>query len=119
MEFLAQYLTLRHAAAHPEILGSNTAKTFERLGQAKCLTETQAQDLKEATHIWLRFHGFLRLTIGDAPKNDDDLTEGLKATLAKVMQVKDYAELKIKLDQTADGVIRHYQALLDKDRLLS
>lgn len=119
VEFLAQYLTLRHAAAHPEILGANTATTFERLGQAKCLTENQAQDLRNAACTWLRLHSFLRLTIGDAPKSDDDLTEGLKATLAKALQVKDYAELKIKLDQTANTVIRYYQAFLDKDLPLS
>ncbi|MGE4014140.1 MAG: bifunctional [glutamine synthetase] adenylyltransferase/[glutamine synthetase]-adenylyl-L-tyrosine phosphorylase, partial [Alphaproteobacteria bacterium] len=51
-EFIAQYLQLRDAARHPEVLSTNTAEAFERLGAAASLPVKSATVLAESARLW-------------------------------------------------------------------
>ncbi|HEX9792170.1 MAG TPA: bifunctional [glutamine synthetase] adenylyltransferase/[glutamine synthetase]-adenylyl-L-tyrosine phosphorylase [Kiloniellales bacterium] len=100
LEFLAQYLLLRHAEAHPEILDGATEAAFAKLGKAKLLGSSLAQRLIEATRLFRQIQGLLRLTA--APAFDADSgTEGLKASLARAAGMPDFAALRDKMVNTA------------------
>jgi glutamate-ammonia-ligase adenylyltransferase len=62
VEFIAQYLMLRHAAEHPEILSSDAAATLRAAARAGLLDGGIADDLCKALSLWRRIQGFLRLT---------------------------------------------------------
>jgi glutamate-ammonia-ligase adenylyltransferase len=62
VEFIAQYLMLRHASDHPEILSSDAATALRAAAQAGVLDGKVAEDLCDALSLWRRIQGFLRLT---------------------------------------------------------
>src|SRR5690606_18948113 len=64
IDFIAQYLQLRHAAEHPSILSPNTAGAIRLLAQAGLLDAEIAETLGEAIHLWHNIQGLLRLTVG-------------------------------------------------------
>ncbi len=103
LEFLAQYLLLRHAAAHPEILDGATETAFAKLAGAKLLGGTLAQRLIEATRLMRQIQGMLRLTVGPAFDADSG-TEGLKTSLARAAGVADFTTLRATLVSTAQMV---------------
>ena len=75
-EFVAQYLQLRHANEHPQVLATNTRTALERLAAAGLLDGSHAAELIEALTLWLAVQSRLRLAfatvpqagIGDEPK---------------------------------------------------
>lgn len=100
LEFLAQYLLLRHASAHPEILDGATQIAFAKLADAKLLDAPLAQRLIEATRLMRQIQGMLRLTVGPAFDADSG-TDGLKASLARAAGVTDFVTLRETLVSTA------------------
>ncbi len=62
VEFIAQYLMLRHASEHPEILSSDAAAALRAAARAGLLDAGVAEDLCGALSLWRRIQGFLRLT---------------------------------------------------------
>ena len=66
IEFIAQYLQLRHAHAHPEILSTNTLAALRAIRSAGLLDPPVAEALIEALALWWRVQNRIRLTLGDA-----------------------------------------------------
>jgi len=62
IEFVAQYLQLRHAARHPDILTPNTADALLSLQRHGLLGDGPAEGLLEALRCCQRIQSFLRLT---------------------------------------------------------
>src|SRR3546814_5574496 len=80
LDFLAQYLLLRHAAERPEVLSTSTQQAFARLADAGVLEEAQTARLIEATRFLRQVQEALRLTVGPA-FDADTLTPTLQAAL--------------------------------------
>jgi len=110
-EFIAQYLLLRHAQAHPEVLSPNTVTAFERLAAAGLLDQRVASELIEATRLWLRLQGWLRLTV-EGEADDAALPPALQAELAHAGGAEDLAELRSKVAFVADRTLAHYEAIV-------
>ncbi len=66
VEFIAQYLQLIHAAAHPRILDTNTYGALDTLGRNGLLKAAVAHDLKEACLLYHRITQVLRLCVSGA-----------------------------------------------------
>lgn len=111
LDFLAQYLQLRHAEAYPEVLNRSTAAAFAALAEAGLLDSESADFLAEATRLWRRVQGFLRLTVGDS-FDEAKALPGLKAALARAAGAEDFETLKGKLAETAQGVSQCYSELV-------
>ncbi len=65
IEFIAQYLELRHACAEPGVLAENTARVFERAGELGLLDPAAAGELAVTAVLWRNLQGMARLTVGD------------------------------------------------------
>jgi [glutamine synthetase] adenylyltransferase / [glutamine synthetase]-adenylyl-L-tyrosine phosphorylase len=63
VEFAAQLLQLRHAAAHPEVLHTNTAEALEAAGRAGVLPAEEAATLAESARLYQRLQAVLRLSV--------------------------------------------------------
>jgi len=111
VEFIAQFLQLRHAAADPRVLHPNTIEALQRLAGAGFLGYDAADDLIAAGRLWHRLLGMLRLTIG--PKLDESaLTDGLGRTLAAAAGAGDLAVLRSQIEANADRVAGHFDRLI-------
>jgi glutamate-ammonia-ligase adenylyltransferase len=99
-EFIAQYLQLRHAHAHPEILATNTTDALSRLRDAGVLDTGRADRLIAAMRLWRNLQGTLRLGFGER-FDETTAPDGSKALLCIACAVEDFAMLKRKVADTA------------------
>ncbi|MGH6960814.1 MAG: bifunctional [glutamine synthetase] adenylyltransferase/[glutamine synthetase]-adenylyl-L-tyrosine phosphorylase, partial [Dongiaceae bacterium] len=111
VEFIAQYLQLRAAAADPGVLHQNTAEALRRLAAAGSLAPAAAEDLIAAGRLWHCLLGMLRLTIG-AKLDEAMLSDGLGRTLATAAGVGDVARLRSQVEDTAERVVAHFESLI-------
>jgi glutamate-ammonia-ligase adenylyltransferase len=103
LEFLAQYLLLKHAHEHPEVIDASTQAVYAKLARAGLIGPSLAQRLIAATRLIRQVQGMLRLTA--APAFDADSgTDSLKASLARAAGTRDFAALRSALITTAREV---------------
>ena len=111
-EFIAQYLQLRHAHTHPEILNTGTVSVYRKLAVTGLLPEVTAVELISATRLWRRLQGLLRLTL-DGPPDPASFSPPLRHLLAEAGQKTDFAALEADLRATAEMVYEHFRTLID------
>ena len=107
VEFIAQYLQLRHAALRPEILTPNIEAAYRRLGAAGIVPGPQAAELAAAARLLLEVQAMLRLTL-EREFAEESATEGLKAALARTGGAPSFDALKEQLTVAQAGVRRAY-----------
>ncbi|BBK38175.1 glutamate-ammonia-ligase adenylyltransferase [Allostella sp. ATCC 35155] len=111
-EFIAQYLQLRHAHDHPEVLSANTTDALARLAAAGCLDPEAAADLDAAMRLWRRVQGFQRLTLGEATDMTGTAASHC-AALARSAGAVDFAELETNMTRLAALAHGHFQRLVE------
>jgi glutamate-ammonia-ligase adenylyltransferase len=111
VEFIAQFLQLRDACSHPEVLHQNTAEALRRLAAAGSLTPADADELIAAGRLWHCLLGMLRLTIG-ATLDEAMLGDGLGRTLATAAGIGDVAQLRSQIEGTAERVAAQFERLV-------
>lgn len=107
LEFIAQYLQLRHAHDHPNVLDGNTANAFLKLGAAGVLPEDEAAFLANAVHIWRNIQGLLRLTVG-TEFDPETAPQALKDRLARTSRAIDFNTLERVIEKMSAVVMRTY-----------
>ena len=112
-EFIAQYLQLRHAADHAEILSPRTAEALARLAEAGVLAPEAANALIDATRLMRRLRGMLRLTIG-GDRIEGHASAGLRAALARAGGAADFDALRDKLLAAEARVRALYAQIIDE-----
>ncbi len=111
LEFISQYLQLRHANADPSILHPNTSAAFERMVAAGILDPDLAEDLVAATILMRNMQGLTRLC-QEGRFDDATAPEGLRAVLAAAGGESDFAALKSNLIATQNRVHGHFRKIL-------
>ena len=112
LEFIAEYLQLRHAAERPEVLSPATIDAFARLGDAGLLSQKDAGTLVEATRLMRRVRGMLRLTIG-GDRVEEQAPEGLRTALAMSAGARDFDDLRNRLLAAQAKVRALYARIID------
>jgi glutamate-ammonia-ligase adenylyltransferase len=110
-DFIAQYLQLRHAKAAPEVLDANTCAALRNLAGSDLIEHRTAEDLIEATALWHRVQGLLRLTVGKASVRE--APEGVRRALALAGQAGDLDALEAKMSLMADRVVAQFETLIE------
>ncbi len=108
IEFIAQYLMLRHAAADPGILSPNTADALKRLAGAGYIDRDSASALQSALGLWQRLQGVLRLS-AEGAFDRGMATEGQRALLVKAGGVAGFEQLTLEMNSAAAAVMEIYQ----------
>jgi glutamate-ammonia-ligase adenylyltransferase len=112
IEFSAQYLQLRDAAAKPEILHWNTQQALTALEHVGALTHAQAEILATALALWRNVQGLLKLTV-EEPFDETAASLTLKAILARGAGAIDFARLKADMDDASARALGVYQSLVE------
>ncbi|GAB6052003.1 bifunctional [glutamine synthetase] adenylyltransferase/[glutamine synthetase]-adenylyl-L-tyrosine phosphorylase [Magnetospira thiophila] len=112
IEFLVQYLQLRHAGQHPTILCQNTRGALDQLHRAGLLRDQVKDDLCQAVDLWQALQGILRLVV-TGPFEPGRLHEGLKETLAAAGKVARFDLLEEKIRALAATAHAHYMEIID------
>jgi len=111
-EFIAQYLQLRHAADHPEILSTNAVIALRNLAAAGLLEQAAADDLSAALRLWHRIQTVLRVTTSDDLDRENS-PEGPREAVVRATGLKDYDALIEVMDLTAARVYAHFKTLIE------
>ena len=120
IEFIVQYLTLKHAPAHPELLGLGTRATLAALIEGRHLAADAGVILAEALDLWQGLQGLLALTIeGEVTSaSEEDISKALKEDLVRVAggasdQAANFARLKKTIRERADKVYALFRDLIE------
>ena len=113
LEFIAQYLLLKHAAEMPELLNGNTGATFEKLTRKGILDAEKGKILVSATRLIRETQAMLRLTAGPA-FNADEGTESFKAALARAAGHDHFDALREDLLVSSAKVYALYREMIEE-----
>ncbi|MCB1522090.1 MAG: bifunctional [glutamine synthetase] adenylyltransferase/[glutamine synthetase]-adenylyl-L-tyrosine phosphorylase [Hyphomicrobiaceae bacterium] len=103
LEFIAQYLQLKSAAAIPRILDQNTSRAFRKLAAAGILSQRQAETLIPAAELLHNQTQLLRLCL-DGPFEPATAPEGLRELLVRAGDVPTFAALEARISETLADV---------------
>ncbi len=110
---MVQYLQLRHAADHPQILSSNAATAIENLAEANLIDRRFATEVGDALRLWHRVQTVLRLTTTDN-LDDQNRAHGPRRALIRAVGVEDFDTLVETLEETAGNVRRWFETLIEE-----
>jgi len=115
LDFLAQFLLLRHAPEHKQVLARRAPQIFRQLAQVGLLDPAIAEELCDAFRLWQTLQALLRLTMGgdEADFDQDAAPEGLKQILCASAGVADYPALLQKMVTTAARAYAIYTDMVD------
>ena len=111
IEFIAQYLQLRHARDHETVLESNTSAALARLSEAGILDSETANMLGLGGKLWRTIQGMLRFTV-EGPFDQEAASDGLKAALVRATEMEDFAALKHEMAATSARVRAAFVTLI-------
>jgi [glutamine synthetase] adenylyltransferase / [glutamine synthetase]-adenylyl-L-tyrosine phosphorylase len=111
LEFIAQYLQLAHAHAHPEVLDQNTVGAYRRLSEAGLLTAAHAEVLIPAAQLVNDLTQILRLCL-EGPFNPETAPTGMKELLAHAGGETDFAALEARLKASLAAVTALFDEII-------
>jgi glutamate-ammonia-ligase adenylyltransferase len=107
IEFIAQFLQLRHGAAHPDMPAANTLEALRRATAAGILAPAVGEELQAALRLWHKLVGYLRLTVGStAPP--ESWSDGLRRSLVAAAGAVDFAQLEQNISEAAARARAHF-----------
>jgi len=116
IDFVAQYLALRHAAAHPDILDPHPAEMLRRTGSAGLIDGADAQRLIAARLLLSDVQSLLRLTLdGDEATFDEaKAPEGQQRLIAATENTPDIATLRRQIEAEAQAARAIYVRIIEE-----
>ena len=111
VEFIAQYLQLVHAQAHPEVLDQNTVEAYRKLRDAGVLAPAHADVLIPATRLLHDLTQILRLCI-EGQFDPATAPSGLKELLARAGDAPSFPELEVRLRESLADTSRLFDEII-------
>lgn len=114
IEFITQFLLLKHAHDHPQILATNTARALHNLCDAHLLDPVEGQILISTLRLWQGLQGMLSLTVEEemTKAREADMSAALKADLVAIASEPDFQRLEARVSEDAARVFEIYQSHL-------
>jgi [glutamine synthetase] adenylyltransferase / [glutamine synthetase]-adenylyl-L-tyrosine phosphorylase len=112
LEFIVQYLMLRHAAASPQILQRGTAQALLSLGEAGWLPPSAQPELGAAATLFRNVQAVLAL-LDDGLPATAELAVPDAATLARCVGAVDFAKLDADITDATACVRDWYRCLIE------
>jgi glutamate-ammonia-ligase adenylyltransferase len=113
IEFIAQYLQLIHAADHPDILDTATAKVLDKALRLGLLPTAEAEVLRPAVRLYQDLTQILRLCLS-GPFNPKTAGSGLLRLLARAADVPDFKTLDAHIAETQARVRQSFIRILGR-----
>jgi glutamate-ammonia-ligase adenylyltransferase len=112
IEFIWQYLQLRHAAGQPEILETGAAEALTKLCQHGVLPACEAAELGAAVQLMTNIQTLLRLCLGNNIR-EEQLPKALKKALCSATGMADFEALKQRLGAAKEIVTSLYRKYIE------
>jgi len=113
LEFIAQYLQLREASKHPNIIGPETDKVFEQLAQVSIIEEDHARKMAETVRLLRRLQALLRLTVGKN-REERQYPAGVRQALVRAAGVGSFDEVKNLLMEAEKNARAYYARFVEQ-----
>jgi glutamate-ammonia-ligase adenylyltransferase len=116
IDFVAQYLALRHAAERPDLLDPHPAEMLRRTAAAGLLALGDAERLRAARTLFSDVQSLLRLTLnGDEAAFDETRApEGQQRLIAATEGARDLGELLARLSTETQAVRAIYRHIVEE-----
>ncbi|HEY8579260.1 MAG TPA: bifunctional [glutamine synthetase] adenylyltransferase/[glutamine synthetase]-adenylyl-L-tyrosine phosphorylase, partial [Beijerinckiaceae bacterium] len=111
LEFIAQYLVLRHAAARDRTAAASAGETLARAGHEGWLTPDDAETLAAADRLYGAVTQMIRLAI-DGPFDPKTASPGVLRRIAAAAHLPDFRTVQGDLAARRAEVRRIFEALL-------
>ena len=120
LDFMAQYLLLRHAADQPGIIAHESTEIFERAAQIGILPGPVVDTLQSALTLWRQLQALLRLALEgqEADFDEAQAPEGLKRLLAQAAAAPSFTALKAQIVDMQAAVYEHYRKIVEEPAAL-
>jgi len=112
IEFIAQYLQLAHAAAHPEILDVGTPQVLDHAARLGVLPQSAAEVLRPAARLYHDLTQILRLCVTGKFK-PETAGEDLLRVLARAGDAPDFSSLEARVRETQSEVRRVFGEVVE------
>lgn len=103
IEFICQFLTLKHAKDEVDIAKPNTPKSLKTLQKLKHISNENYKALSAGYELQQTIQSLLRLCLDKTPIDDEDIPPGLQKILIKATSEKSFSALK-------EQIFKHQQA---------
>ena len=116
IEFISQYLQLKHGAEHPEILSPTTRVALGNLKDAGILDGEIAIGLIRALDQWQALQGLLRLTVtaDQRARHDYVMPPSLQQKVCRILDTTSFDQAETHIKATATWVYETFQQLVDQ-----
>jgi glutamate-ammonia-ligase adenylyltransferase len=111
IEFVVQFLQLVHAAQHPDLLDTSTARTLEKAARLGLLAADDAETLRSATQLYQDLSQILRLCLSK-PFDPKEAGAGLLALLSRAGDVPKFSTLDAYLAEMQANVRKSFLKIL-------
>lgn len=111
LEFIAQYLSLRHASERPDLLDVSTREVLRKAGEMGFLTPAHADSLVGAHTVYSGVMQMLRLTIGET-FNPAQVAPGVLRRIAAAAHAPDFRTVESDVATRRREVRRIFLELL-------
>jgi glutamate-ammonia-ligase adenylyltransferase len=115
LEFLAQYLQLVHAADHPQILDTSTARALDKAARLGLLPVADGDVLRPAARLYHNLTQILRLCLS-GPFDAKSAGAELLGLLVRAADVPDFTTLEAHLVETQARVRASFERILSGAR---
>ncbi|MCF8531448.1 MAG: bifunctional [glutamine synthetase] adenylyltransferase/[glutamine synthetase]-adenylyl-L-tyrosine phosphorylase [Reyranella sp.] len=116
IDFVAQYLALRHAAERPDLLDPHPAEMLRRAAAAGLIAPDDADRLRATRTLLSDIQSLLRLTLdGDEAAFDEaKAPEGQRRLIAATEDAADFAGLKARIESDTAAARSIYRRLVEE-----
>ncbi len=116
VDFVVQYLCLRHGAEHPEILQPDPLDALAALSQAGLIDGSHAARLSQAYRLFTDLQGLMRLALDGSEADFDAATapEGLRRLLIKAAGAAHIDDLKRQVIRDAEMAYEVFVEIIEK-----
>ncbi len=115
IDFVAQYLVLRHAAARPEILDPHPAEALRRATDAGLIDPDDAARLRAARGLMSDVQSMLRLTLNgdEAAFDESKAPEGQRRLIAQTQDMPELGVLRAELAAETAAARAIYEKIVE------
>ena len=111
IEFIVQYLQLKHASDYPFILSTNTEQVLKNLCKNNILSKDLAKQLIDALNLWQIIQGILRLTLQDNYKLENNLPTPIENLILNATNISNKRNLEHKIKTVSKIAFKIYRGI--------
>ncbi len=114
IEFIVQYLQLKHAHTVPEILSTNTLDALRKIGDRELIDADAVSLLVEALEMWNAIQCLTRLSVEGKLSREwaNGVPDGFREILVRHCSASDFAGLEARIHHLSGRVFQIYNDII-------